>query len=423
MLSSGSGRLAGRAGWNVADQMVASLGNAALSLVVARSVSTSEFGAFAVAFAIYAFVLGIAQAVGGQVLIIRFSDVDVGTRRSAAADATATALTVGVVSAAALAALAAIMHSPIRNVLLAVSVLLPALLVQDTWRTVFISAGEPRKAFLNDLTWTLLQMVLFIALVTAGTTHAFWFILAWGGAAAFAALLGGHQAGQRPHFRGVIRFLSRHGDLSRTLVAQWVVAVGSVQVAFLLIAVLGGVQTVGALRGAQTILGPANVLGVALVSFAVPELVRASPGPSGLMRAAAIMSGVLIAANAAWGAILLFLPDRFGLQLLGASWRSAREVLPAMVLLACCVAATSGCGAVFRALDRPGYSFLTSAASGALMLILSVAGGMLAGAAGAADGFALAASLVVAPAWFLLRRAALAGRRAPKTPEMTRQPS
>ena len=53
------GRLAPltRLGWGVADQGISSVGNFAFSIIVAKALSPSDFGAFAIAFVTYGMIL------------------------------------------------------------------------------------------------------------------------------------------------------------------------------------------------------------------------------------------------------------------------------------------------------------------------------------------------------------------------------
>ncbi|MCW2777301.1 MAG: rane protein [Frankiales bacterium] len=400
-----TGGAAGRAVWTTADQVVSSLASAALSIVLARTVSAAQFGTFALAFSVYTFAVGVAQAVGGQVLVIRYTDAPPKERRVAVGLAAGNAVRVGALAALVLLAALPLVRLPSERVVLAVAVLLPALLLQDAWRTVLISAGTPRSAFLNDLLWTVLQLVAIGLLLARGEHQALWYVLAWGGSAVVAAALGVRQARVAPRLRGGVRWAREHRQVTGYLLAQWVAVLGAIQIAFVVLAALGGVQDVGSLRAAQTLLGPLNILGMAATSFAVPELVRARPGRRGLVLTAAAVSALMVVAVAAWGAVLLLLPASAGRQLLGDTWDSARVALPGMVLFTCAVGITTGPSVLFRALDRSNYTFFTSAALGPLILVLSVVGQAVGGVRGAAYGFALAAALVVVPFFVLAGRA------------------
>jgi O-antigen/teichoic acid export membrane protein len=400
-----SGGLAGRAIWVTLDQAVSSIANAALSLVLASTVSAQQFGTFALAFSVYSFLVGVSQAVGGQILVIRFTAAAPDDRRRAVGLAAGNAVLVGAVAGVLMLAVLAVVDLPAVGVAVCVAVLLPALLLQDAWRTVLVSAGTPKRAFVNDVVWTGLQLVLVVGLLAYDVTAAVWYVLAWGGSAVVAAALGVRQAGQPPVLVGGLAWVREHREIAGNLLAQWVAVLGTTQVAFIVLATIGGVEAVGSLRAAQTLLGPLNLVGMAVTSFAVPELVRARPGRRGLLLAGVALSGLMIVVDAAWGAILLLMPDHVGEALLGETWGSAREALPGLVLFTVAIGATTGPALLFRALDRTQYVFWTSAALGPLILVLSVAGQLLGGVRGAAYGFALAAALVVLPALVLGERA------------------
>lgn len=408
--STGS-RLRSRAFWVISDQAISSLANAGLTIVLARTVSPGEYGAFALAFSVYSLVVSVAQAVSGQVVVIRYSGEDPRTLGRAGAAAGGAAVLVGALCAAVACVVALFAGTPLREVLLVVGLLLPALVLQDTWRVLFTARGTPRQAFTNDLLWILLQAAGIAVLLAVDVSRSWPYVAVWAGAALSAALWGIRQAGSVPTFRTAPAWFRGHREVSLPSLANALAILGTTQIAFVLIAALGAVEDVGALRAAQTLLGPLNIVGFAASSFAVPEIVRRDLGRAGLVRAAVALSAVLVVVDAAWGAVLLLLPDSVGTALLGETWTNARSALPAMIAFTCLIGATVGASAVMRALNRADSAFYVSAMLGPLVLVLSVLGVELGGAAGAAAGFALAAALVVPPAWYLLARATRLGRR------------
>ena len=96
--------LFGRAAWNLVDQVVVSLTNSVLTIVVARSVDAVTLGGFAVAFTVFAVLIGISRAVAASPLAIRFSDADDETFREASASALGVSLVLGLAGGAALLA-------------------------------------------------------------------------------------------------------------------------------------------------------------------------------------------------------------------------------------------------------------------------------------------------------------------------------
>src|SRR5512132_919265 len=87
--------LVGRATWNLADQAISSLTNAALSLLIARSVDVRTFAAYAVSFTLYTLIVGGMRALVSQPLAVRFSSRGRAEYRDVARAAVGGALTLG----------------------------------------------------------------------------------------------------------------------------------------------------------------------------------------------------------------------------------------------------------------------------------------------------------------------------------------
>src|SRR5256714_12188634 len=99
---------------------------------------------------------------------------------------------------------------------------------------------------------------------------------------------------------------------------------GSTQLTFYLVGAIVGLSTVGAIRGAQVLLGPAYVFAVGARLAVLPEVVRvARSGTAGLLRSCAVLSAALGGGIALWGLALSALPARLGVDLLGPTWAPA----------------------------------------------------------------------------------------------------
>ena len=299
----------------------------------------------------------------------------------------------------------------VRYSLLAMALVLPALMFQDHWRSTFIAFGEPRRAFAIDLTWGVLWALAFLVLIQGGAREAAVFILVWGAGALVAGLYGSRLAGTWAAFRGVLAWFATHRQVSVPSLANTFATLGSAQVAFLLVSVLGSVTDLGSLRGTQTLLGPLNIVGFAVLSFAVPELIRRAPSARGLILAGVGIGGALMLVAATWGGFLLLLPDSAGRELLGETWPGARHALLGMVLYQCAVNATVGTTVVLRCLNRVHTVLWLSTLSVPLVLTGAVLGVLVNGDAGAAFGFALAGGLLLVPTGYVLVRDARLGRR------------
>lgn len=400
--------LAGRAGWGLADQVVTSATNLLLSVLAARALSVDGFGAFAVAFTIYSFLVTGGRALISRPLAVRYAGAGPEGYRAAAQAATGASLLLGIVAGLIVAGVGLGLGGALGTPLVCIGALLPGLMLQDMWRQVFITEGRPRAAFINDLVWGIGQIAFAYAFISAGLESAATLLIAWGGSALAVAVLGAVQFRGRPLLRASLPWVAQQRDLLKYYLASFIAIMGAHQITLLLIAGLGTPADVGALRAAQVVLGPLNLLGYALQAFAVPEIARRRPGGRRALQAAAALSTLLVLANLVWGVALLVMPDRVGSALLGDTWTNAQEVLPASLLGLVAIGVGFGANALLTALGYAKETFRINAMLAPGFLVLGLTGLQLGGAPGAALGLALA-QVVVAPAmWWravvLMRR-------------------
>ena len=98
-----------RLGWGVADQVVSSLTNFAVSIYVVHALGAVQFGAFSLAYVTYGFALNASRGLATDPLMVRFSGTYLPTWRRAVADCTGTAMVVGLVAGACVLAAAAVL--------------------------------------------------------------------------------------------------------------------------------------------------------------------------------------------------------------------------------------------------------------------------------------------------------------------------
>lgn len=380
-----------QAALGVADQGVSSLTNLAVGLWVARELGPSGFGAFSLGFAVYLVALNLSRALATEPLTVRFSSRPRDWRR-ATASATGTALGIGMVLGALTAVMGAAVHSATGGVLVALGITLPFLLLQDSWRFAFFSAGRPGAALLNDVVWAV-ALLLALAVVTRGTTaDAATYCLAWGGAAGAAALAGLAQTRVAPGLLQLPQWLRDHRDLGPRFAVEYLTESGSLQVVVYAVGGLAGLAAVGALRGGQMLLGPVVVLSTGLTMVAVPQAVKALNRSSrALRRLCQALAAGLAAASLAWGGVLLSISDELGAHLMGTTWASARDVVPPLVLAACGTGIVIGAQVGLRATAAAGRSLRARVALSAVVVAAAVSGAVTNGAVGAACGLAVAA--------------------------------
>jgi len=219
----------GRAGWNLLDQMISSGTNAVLSFLVARQLSDSAFGGFAVAFTVFSLLVGASRAISTAPLGMRFADAGRARFARASSTVTGTALALGAAAGAVAVVTGLVLGGDVGRALVALGLVLPGLLVQDAWRDVFFAAARPAAAALNDAAWAVVQLLAVVGLLVVGVSTAGPLVLAWGAAAAAAAVLGGVQARARPAPARTVSWLREHRDVTRYLIAEFAVLQGAQQ--------------------------------------------------------------------------------------------------------------------------------------------------------------------------------------------------
>src|SRR5207245_1605437 len=134
--------MAGRLTWGLADQAVSSLTNFAVSSYVARSLGVTAFGIFSLALVTYSAALNVSRGLATDPLVVRFSSASTENWRRATSRASGTALAVGAATGAVCLLLGIGIGGSIGHAFAALGTVLPALLLQDSWRYAFFASGQ-----------------------------------------------------------------------------------------------------------------------------------------------------------------------------------------------------------------------------------------------------------------------------------------
>ena len=382
---------AGRLGWGLADQALSSITNFALAVLVARAVGISSFGAFGLAFTTYTLTLGATRAFCSEPLGVRFSATAEETWREGTRRSTGAAMVLGGISGLGCAIAAFAFTGTLRDSLLALALCMPGLIVQDTWRTAFFSRRRGRWAFANDFAWAIAQIVFVGAVWIAGRRTTPMFVLAWGGAANAAALFGIVQARIVPAPLSTLAWLRSQRDLSPRYLVEFIARGAANAGSMYMAGAFGGLAAAGALRGAQVVLGPLNILNMGITAPAITEAVHLSKrSPQRMLRFTVAVAGGLAGASVVFGVGMYFLPTRYGHALLRHSWEPAHRVILAYAAVMAAAGMLTGATVGLRALAAAKRSLRARLITGVMALPATTAGAYLGGAEGAAIGLALA---------------------------------
>ena len=395
------------------DQGLSSITNFALNILVVSSVSSADYGAFALAFATYFLARSAVFALVGQPLLIRHTDEErvdgrapVSYRRALGAS-----LLLGIgggllILGGAGACWVLFADSPqIARSVLVVGVALPGLFLHDGLRSVYFASGRPQSAIAIDLAWGLAQLVTVAVLLATGHEQVELLLLAWGAAATVAAAAGLVASRLLPKFDGALAWMYRVRGLSLPILGEALIPQLALQGVTMVLAVAAGLEAVGVLRSALVLASPLNVFLLAIPIIAVPETMRIlHDAPARHRSAMVVLSGALATLFGLWCTAMMLLPDDIGTRVLGESWPAASQILPQV--LGYFVATALGLGAMvgLRTLELVYRSFRAQAAGSITGLAAGGAGAFLAGAEGAALGLAAGAVVTTILLWASFRR-------------------
>jgi O-antigen/teichoic acid export membrane protein len=392
-----------RLSWGLADQAVSSLTNFTVGIFVARSLGATAFGIFSLAWVTYGVVINISRGLATDPLVVRFSSVPTASWRAAVPQASGTALLIGIVTGAGSLLAGVVLSGPVGAAFVALGLVLPALLLQDSWRFAFFAVGQGHKAFTNDMVWAATLIPAMIVAAEGGSV--FRFMLAWGLSAAVAAAYGCVQIGSLPRPAAARAWSHQHRDLGPRYLLENLSSSGAVQARMYGLGAIAGLAAVGTVRGAELLLGPFLAVLMGLSQVAVPEAVRVLRKSRRRLPLFCLLLGAAQAVTAlGWGLALLFLlPDAIGQHILGSVWGPASTlILPAM-LTVMNASFSTGADAGLRALGAARRSLRAQLLSAAAYATGGIAGAAVAGAVGSSWGVALATLVGAAVRWSQLR--------------------
>lgn len=411
--------IVGRLSWGLADQAASSMTNFAVGIYVARSLGLAAFGAFSLAWVTYGVVLSVSRGLATDPLVVRFSGVPEASWRGAVARSSGTSLGVGAAIGVPCLLIGLTLGGHVGLAFAALGVMLPGLLLQDAWRYSFFAAGAGQKAFVNDVVWGLALVPAMVVAAHVGSVAAF--VLAWGGSAAVAAGYGCFQSGIRPRLTGARRWLREHRDLGSRYLVENVSLSGASQLRAYGLGAIVGVGAVGAIRGAELLLGPflAVLMGLSLVTVAeAARVLRRAPHRLGMF--CLLLGGAQAVAALLWGAALLLMPERLGELVLGDVWSSASELIVPATLGVAGAGLGTGAAAGLRALGAARRSLRSQLFASTCYVGGGLGGAVVSGTVGSAWGVA-AATVCSSAVWWLHLRIALREHHEKPLPEVRTQ--
>lgn len=389
----------GRLSWGLADQGVSSMTNFAVGVAAAKCLGATAFGVFTVAWVTYGMVINLSRGLATDPLVVRFSAVPEADWRAAVRRSSGTALLVGLVTGGLCIGIGFLIGGALGSGILALGIVLPALMLQDSWRFAFFAAGRGRSACVNDLVWAAALVPALYLATQQGSV--FGFVLGWGAAGAVAAAYGLIQMRIRPDLAGARTWMRQHRDLGARYMIENVSNSGASQVRMYGLGAIAGLSDVGTVRGAELLLGPfmAVLMGLSLVAVSQAAVVL-NHSPRRLPHFCGLLGGGQAGAALIWGALLyLALPDWLGERILGEVWPPASQLIVPATLAVAAAGMCTGAATGLRALGASRLSLRAQLFQSASYAGGGLAGAALGGAVGSSWGVA-GAMLCAASVWW-----------------------
>lgn len=394
-----------RVGVGVVDQVLSSTSNFITTVVAARYLDTNAFGAFALAIVAYTMNLLIVRALCAEAILVRPGATDA-ERRARAASAVGAAVWVGVVLGLLYVGAGFFLDKTVRGSLMVLGVLTPGLLAQDTMRYVSFAQGRPRSAVINDGFWLVSQVVVLVTLLQLDLFGPARLVAGWGLVGIAAGLVQMWVDRVVPALGEGFAWVRTNRDLSVRYLADMVSGQGASLIASYVLAGVAGVAAVGAIRGAQTLFGPVNIVLLGSTMVLVPEGRRIAERSSRKLLVMCTGAAALFAAVAAVVTVaFLAVPDDVGIRVLGSTWMGAQGVIVPVGLAAVAGGVVAGALSGLRSIAAADALLRTRLLTTPAALVLPIGGAVLGGAQGLAYGVALSVWWNVVWFWRTFQRA------------------
>lgn len=397
----------------MADQGVSSLSNVVVSIIAARSLSADDFGAFAVATVGYLVTVGFARALVGETFLSTYSASSMRRRRSLMSDMVGATVVVSLLAETVVGIAGSVVGGPAGSALVALALVLPLLLVQDTWRYAFI-VDRPDRALIVDLVW-LVAIVAFLPLAPHDAGPG-WFVVAWGLAGGLGALAGLLLTARTLRVPRPRRWLATHREMGSRFTGELITGQVVSQVVLVGVGAVAGLSALGGVRAAQVFYGPLNTVHQGIYLALVPEGARAAE-PHQLRRLMVGASLLLVAVAAVWMLIGLGVPDSWGEAVFSDTWAEAGSLMLPVGLATIAGSAQTGGFAGVRSLGDAPASLRARLQTVPPQLVLPLVGAAVASGVGFAVGLGLANVAAAIIWWAAFARALEAHLR--KTAEPT----
>ncbi|HEV7206729.1 MAG TPA: oligosaccharide flippase family protein [Jatrophihabitans sp.] len=379
------------------DQIVAGASNVLIAVLAARLLGVASFGLFGIVFLVYVLLQGISRALVSDPLLVHPEEA-----QDRPGDAIGTSILIGLGLGVVLFLAsfgAGLWEARLGDALLVLAVCTPLLVLQDFGRYLGFARQRPSSAMVLDTVWLVLVCVAVALLLAFDARTLTWFVVAWAGSGAVAGVLVFVQVPVRA-IRLDLSWLRSTWPFSWRYLISYTTTQGSALAASSGVGGIAGPRALGGMQGAVLLVRPFMTLQVAAVAAGVSSISRL-PRDDARIRTQGIKISVLAVGVAALNTIvMLALPDRLGVLVLGASWTAAKPLLLPTGVQILLLAVITGARAGLLGTRAVSKAMVLDVAATVLVLGLVLVGAFVGGVSGALWAVA-AGQGVAALGWWL----------------------
>ena len=309
--------------------MLSSGTNAIIGFLIARHSSPSQFGAFTLIYTAYLIAFGLSQAIVAWPLMVQFGSCPRSMIKRKTSACLGLAFIVGAASCILFGIIAANISILDNDLSLIMTIALPFLIIQATWRSQYFAEGYPKGAFCCDAIWAAIQFSIYaVLLMSSMTLTPNWVLFSWA--------LGGSLAGcifcivrwRYPNIRKGIKYLLEYRHLCVRFGAEYsVTQSANYSLPYILVGILNA-SVVGFIRAGQLLLGLLNIPLMGIAPLLAKRGTRIfAQSPTRLTNFAARNAIAGAALIIPYVLILNALPESVGTNFLGRSWLGAHQVI------------------------------------------------------------------------------------------------
>lgn len=383
------------------DQATSSATNFGGAALAAGLLTQDDFGAYAVATAVFSIALGTSRSWTGDRLMLEAHVDDAPSRTAMAIGSVGAAGVLGILVGVVMATGALLVDSEsLRLAMLVIAAFAPAILFQDAARYVAIVHGAPKHALRSDLTWFVLTVAGLMVLRRTDTRSITLAVLAWTLPAGIAAVQIARALDLGPSWRDALTWLGDARSLSVRMSADYLLNVLSgFAVLQVVVASADQIGAAGSVRASQAALGPLVVVFTASTLIFQPMMVRKLSSGGRIVADAVRLSSLNTLISLAWLSLVLVVPDRYAVRVFGESWAGAREILGWIGAAFALIALSSGPLNGLRSMRRVSMGLAIQGVAGTVTLVLAVVGARTEGVDGAVRGFVAGSTVSPVLAW------------------------